>query len=394
MPAAVLPTANSPWYIPESDLEEDPKEDNDEDPKEDLADYPTDRDEEDEPFGDEADNEDEDDKEEEETHPALADSVPPPPVHRTLARISIPTQGLVPFLSKEEVERFLAIPTPTPSPLTLLSSPYKYHLYHCQIQSCYDPAEGRVTIYFPFTTIYHTLIYQGTYGHDEGCCTIHLHLSTTIRDIITLPIPLPTPSPPLLIPSTDRRADKPEICLPPRKRLCITQGPRYEVGESSSVPRPTGGFRTDYGFVATLDVDIRRDPERDVGYETTDTWDEMLVGMPGAPATDDTELGRRMIEFATMVRQDTDEIYERLDEAQDARAVLSGRLNLLQRDRHSYAYTALLMEREARLSLEAWGWSMAASDTAHSKVMALRTTVLGQQAEIAALRASDHARQA
>ncbi|GJW00815.1 hypothetical protein Tco_1556066, partial [Tanacetum coccineum] len=101
-----------------------------------------------------------------------------------------------------------------------------------------------------------------------------------------------------------------------------------------------------------------------------------------------------MTEFATMIRQDTDEIYRRLDEAQDARVVLSGRLNLLQRDRRSHAYTALLMEREARLTLEAWGLSIPASDDARSKVLALRTTVLGQQAEITALRAADRARQA
>ncbi|GKD77731.1 hypothetical protein Tco_1340352, partial [Tanacetum coccineum] len=172
-----------------------------------------------------------------------------------------------------------------------------------------------------------------------------------------LPIPLPTPLPPFLLPSTDRRKDRPEVCLPPQKRLCIAQ-------------------------------EIRRDPERDVGYGITNTWDEILVGMPRAPAIDDTELGRRMTEFATMVRQDTDEIYGRLDEAQDARAVLSGRLNLLQRDRCSHAYTALLMKREARLSFEAWGRSIAASDAARSEVMALRTTMLGQQADIAALRAA------
>ncbi|GKD12991.1 hypothetical protein Tco_1197398 [Tanacetum coccineum] len=43
----------------------------------------------------------------------------------------------------------------------------------------------------------------------------------------------------------------------------------------------------------------------------------MLVGMPGAPATDDIELGRQMTNFVTTVRQDTDEIYGRLDDAQD-----------------------------------------------------------------------------
>ncbi|GKF64701.1 hypothetical protein Tco_0188149, partial [Tanacetum coccineum] len=141
-------------------------------------------------------------------------------------------------------------------------------------------------------------------------------------------------------------------------------------------------------------MDIRRDPERDVGYGITDTWDEMLKGMPRAPATDETELGRRMTNLVTTLRQDTNEIYRRLDEAYEARAVLSGWLNLLGRDRCSHAYTALLIEREARLSREAWGRSMDASDTAHSEVRALRTTVLAHQTEIAALQAADRARQA
>ncbi|GJZ60442.1 hypothetical protein Tco_0616258 [Tanacetum coccineum] len=96
-----------------------------------------------------------------------------------------------------------------------------------------------------------------------------------------LPIPLPTPSPPLLLPSTDCRASASEVTLSPRKRLCIALGPRYKVGESSSAPtnRPTGGFRVDYGFVATLDDEIRRDPERYVGYGITDTWDDMVEDM-------------------------------------------------------------------------------------------------------------------
>ncbi|GJT06981.1 hypothetical protein Tco_0841443 [Tanacetum coccineum] len=78
---AASPTADSPGYVPESDLEEEPEED-DEDPEEDPADYPAD--------GDDDDDEDEDedeDEEEEEEHPALADSVLP--VHRMTARISI-----------------------------------------------------------------------------------------------------------------------------------------------------------------------------------------------------------------------------------------------------------------------------------------------------------------
>ncbi|GKE73864.1 hypothetical protein Tco_1535905, partial [Tanacetum coccineum] len=80
-----------------------------------------------------------------------------------------------------------------------------------------------------------------------------------------LPIPLPTSSPSLLLPSTDHGADRPEVCLLPWKRLCFAFGPRYEARESSSTPatRPTGGFRIDYGFIATLYREIRRDSERE-----------------------------------------------------------------------------------------------------------------------------------
>nr|GEW44457.1 retrotransposable element Tf2 [Tanacetum cinerariifolium] len=59
-------------------------------------------------------------------------------------------------------------------------------------------------------------------------------------------------------PPIDRRDDIPEIEMPPRKRLCLsTLGSRYEVGESS-MARPTGGQGIDYGFISTLDAEVRR----------------------------------------------------------------------------------------------------------------------------------------
>nr|GFC99291.1 hypothetical protein [Tanacetum cinerariifolium] len=71
-------------------------------------------------------------------------------------------------------------------------------------------------------------------------------------------------SPQLELPSASHREDRPKVTLPPQKRLDIALGPRYEVGESSSATaaRPVGGFRVEYGFVATVDKEIMRDPER------------------------------------------------------------------------------------------------------------------------------------
>ncbi|GKF17384.1 hypothetical protein Tco_0062302, partial [Tanacetum coccineum] len=172
-------------------------------------------------------------------------------------------------------------------------------------------------------------------------------------------------TPPLYLLSIDRKEDKPEVTLPPRKRLGIVLGPRYEIGESSfaAAAKPTGGLREDYGFVATMDREIRRDLERDIGYGITDSWDEIVEAMQGTPV-------------------DIDEIYTRLDDEQSGRQLMSGRLNMLYRDMREHARTARLIETEARMSREAWGRSMDASDVPRAEVMSLRTTVLAQQSEI------------
>ncbi|GKF72866.1 hypothetical protein Tco_0208980, partial [Tanacetum coccineum] len=171
----------------------------------------------------------------------------------------------------------------------------------------------------------------------------------------------------------------------PRRSLGIALGPGYEVRESSSAAaaRMAGGLREDYGFVATMDREIRRDLERDVGYGITNSWDEIFEAMQGTPVVIDVaEFSQRMIEFEIRVRQDTDEIYTRLDDEQSERQLMAGRLNILYKDRRAHARTARLMETEAKMSREAWVRSMDASDLVRAEVMSLHTTVLAQQSEI------------
>ncbi|GJZ77010.1 hypothetical protein Tco_0641682 [Tanacetum coccineum] len=74
----------------------------------------------------------------------------------------------------------------------------------------------------------------------------------------------------------------------------------------------------------------------------TQIRDEMLVDMPGAPATDNTELGQRMTEFTTRVRQDIDKIYTRLDDEQSERQLMAGWLNMLYRDRRAHAQVLMI----------------------------------------------------
>ncbi|GJW68914.1 reverse transcriptase domain-containing protein [Tanacetum coccineum] len=315
----------------------------------------------------------------------------------------IRAQTPIPFPSDAEVDRLLAIPTLPPSPLTSLSSPLP------QIPSPPLPVSSPLPMSPPPLPIIHThsLGYRAfmIWLRAKSPFTSHpiplpspIVLPRTIASMVMmravtpstyilaprsetppsrtppsgtpplLPIPLPTSLPPLLLPSTDCRSDVLEVTLPPQKRLCIAPGPRYEIGVSSSAPtaRPTRAFRADYGFVGTLDAEIRQGLDREVGYGITYTWDEM----------------------------DTNEIYGRLDDAQDDKSLISGQLNLLRRDRRCYARMARLMKSEARASRDAWVQSMDASDTTRFEVSVIRTMVLAQQTEIGDLRAANHRRQA
>ncbi|GJT01618.1 hypothetical protein Tco_0822787 [Tanacetum coccineum] len=276
LPTALSPTADSPGYIADSDPEEDPEED--------LADYPTDGGEDDDDDDESSDDDKDDDddvkedesEEEEEEHLASADS--------------------------EEVDRLLAISTPPPSPLTPLSSPlpkipspplpaspthslgYRAAMIRLRAESPSTsyPLPLPSPIVLPYTMASMAMMRAATPS------TYILAPPSGTPPL--LPIPLPTSSPPLLLPSTAVERMFPRL--------------RYRLGR---------GFRADYGFVGTLDDEIRRDPERD----------------------------------------DTNEIYGRLDDAHDDRVLMSSQLNMLRRDRCAHARTSRLMEAEARLSREA-----------------------------------------
>ncbi|GKC20029.1 putative reverse transcriptase domain-containing protein [Tanacetum coccineum] len=288
--------------------EEDPEED-DEDPKEDPANYLDDRDdeEEEESSKDDDDDEEEDvdkdeDEEEEDEHLALADSVPPPAC-RTTAGMSIRDQTTISFSFAAELDRFLAISTPPSSPLTSYSSPlpqipspplpvssplpipslplpvsptyplgYRVAMIQLRVES--PSTFHRLPIILPHTRASMAIMKAAAPSTYILAPLSGILPSETPPSGIPplLPIPLPIISPHLLLSSTDCRAGVFKVTLPPQKRLCITLGSRFEVGESSSAPtaRATREFRRNYGFIATLDDEIRRDLERDVGYGITD----------------------------------------------------------------------------------------------------------------------------
>ncbi|GJS30439.1 putative reverse transcriptase domain-containing protein [Tanacetum coccineum] len=207
LPAAASPTTQSPDYVSESDPEADPAEDDDEDPEEDPVDYPADgRD-----HGDDKDESSEVDEDDDEVD-IKADDDDEEEEHPTPAdSVVIPS----PPLSSDTSPPTVSPPLP---------------VYH---STCVIPSPPAIPIR-PLDQLH----------HHQGPPPCHI--------------------------LTERREDRPELPLQ-SKRLGIALGPVYEVKESSSAAaRPAGGFREDYGFLDTMDREIRHDLERDVGIWMTD----------------------------------------------------------------------------------------------------------------------------
>ncbi|GJV88583.1 putative reverse transcriptase domain-containing protein [Tanacetum coccineum] len=141
-----------------------------------------------------------------------------------------PQQGLPLSLPpKAEVEKLLAMTTPSPSPPILLSPPsVGEHLARCTAPPAHLSPLPMLSPLLPSSecpTQIHTLRIASTQA---------------LIDAVTTAFPSPPLPPSLYIPPpVDRRDDIPESEQPPRKRLYLsTLGSRYEVRESSTA-RPT-----------------------------------------------------------------------------------------------------------------------------------------------------------
>nr|GEZ75440.1 hypothetical protein [Tanacetum cinerariifolium]GEZ75613.1 hypothetical protein [Tanacetum cinerariifolium] len=233
LPAAVSPTSESLGYIADSEPEMDPEEEDgdNEESEEDSIDYPTRR-------GDDDADDDalhssipvfEDSDETEPFEEGKTAATPPPFGYRVAARISVQPHILMPFRSKSEVERLLAIPTPPLSLVSHTSYPLPPFLMPLTIFTLPPPPP----IILPRTRAYMALM------RSAAPSTFILAPRSRTPSIGTpslLPIPLPTSSfpLPLLLPSTSGSESIPEADIPLRKRARFTTPTGgYEVGESS-----------------------------------------------------------------------------------------------------------------------------------------------------------------
>nr|GEY69163.1 hypothetical protein [Tanacetum cinerariifolium] len=178
---------------------------------------------------------------------------------------------------------------------------------------------------------------------------------------VTKPL-LQIPSPPLPIPSlppdSATHIETPKSCLLLQKRLRFASPtPSPEVEESSAV----GAARQDEPAVA------RDDPYslvREELYGFVDR-DELVGANEEIAPTTLQGVNQRVTDLSTIVKQETTIMYGMMEDAQDDRSQLRGRVNILYRDRPVHRRLAVMIEREAKMTHEAWGLSKDARDNAH-----------------------------
>ncbi|GJR19106.1 hypothetical protein Tco_0967633 [Tanacetum coccineum] len=183
----------------------------------------------------------------------------------------------------------------------------------------------------------------------------------------------------------------PEITLPPRKRLGIDLGPRYEIGESSATAatRPIGGRKANYGFVGTMDTEIRRQRAEEVGYGIRDVWVDPREAVEEVAPMNLEGVNARVTELIAVQEQDTQDIYVVIEDTQDKQTQIYQSVETLFDDSQYHNETARLLDQEALVSREEWGRSIEVSYMTRLEILTLCSVVLGQQAVISQLQAAD-----
>ncbi|GJV27812.1 putative reverse transcriptase domain-containing protein [Tanacetum coccineum] len=153
------------------------------------------------------------------------------------------------------------------------------------------------------------------------------------------------PSSPPPSPLTPLSSPLPHIPSPPlvRARFTALTG-RFEVGGSSAA----AAARQPGLDIATVDATPGCPLSREVGYSITDVWDYIVGDMEGRALITLEDLSQRVTDLAAALAQDTHEIYVRLKDTQDNRALQRSRINTLFRDKRYHLHTIVLLESEAR----------------------------------------------
>ncbi|GJS79920.1 hypothetical protein Tco_0729801 [Tanacetum coccineum] len=118
-----------------------------------------------------------------------------------------------------------------------------------------------------------------------------------------------------------------------------------------------------------------------IGYVSEDVWDDMVGDMEERAPTIEA-LSQRVTNLSTTFARDTHEIYVRLEDAMDDRALWRGRVNTLFRDRQYHLRTTVLVKSEARCAQQAWSQVMDRNRAVHAELLAYRAQVQTHETHI------------
>ncbi|GKA49457.1 putative reverse transcriptase domain-containing protein [Tanacetum coccineum] len=106
------------------------------------------------------------------------------------------------------------------------------------------------------------------------------------------------------------------------------------VGESlTDDPRPIGGHRADYGFIGTMDAEVRRQRAKEVGYGIRDVWVDPTKAVEEVAPTTLEGVNDRVTELAAVQEQDTQDIYAVIEDTQGMQTQIYQRVDILAEDR-------------------------------------------------------------
>ncbi|GKC20059.1 hypothetical protein Tco_1022209 [Tanacetum coccineum] len=235
--------------------------------------------------------------------------------------ITIRLQASISLPPEAEVERLLAMPTPSPSPPISLSPPSTgERLARCTTPFAHSSPPPVPSPLLPLS------------GYPTQTQTLKIASTQALIDAVTAALPLPPLPPSLYIPPpVDRRNDLHE-------------------------------------FVSTVDAEARQQGVSKVGYGIRDTWVDPAEAVPNIAPMTVGEVNTRVTELAELHERDTHDLYALLEDAQDGRtrisqrvAIDSQRVDLLIGDMMTLQGTIWIVEEEAYASREAWAHSIGLS---------------------------------
>ncbi|GKE93549.1 hypothetical protein Tco_1574644, partial [Tanacetum coccineum] len=245
---------------------------------------------------DDEDEDEEDEEDEEEEHLALADfsvvvptvelvsppegtkrGIPPPStdISTTGARVTVRLQASISLPPEAEVERLLAMTTPSPSPPISLSPPSaRERLARCTAPPALSSPPPVPSPLLP----------------SSGCPTLiqtlRIAFTQALVDAVTTALPSP-PLPPL----------PPSLYLPP------------PVDHMDNIPESKQGIS-------------------EVSYGIRDTWVDLVEAVPEIAPITVGEVNTRVTELAELHKRDIQDLYALLEDAQDGRNRISQRVTM------------------------------------------------------------------